>query len=154
MAALVCAALALLTVWSIELQPPYAVQLRLGLLLTSSMAAGYAALFLALLRTPVGSILSRVFAPIGRMALTNYLTATLLFVSVGTALGLRGSSEWTTAMLLGAGILAAQAIWSMLWLRAFRYGLMEWVWRRLTYWQPIPMRGRAGTVAHGSAGAA
>jgi uncharacterized protein len=144
--ALVCAAVSLLALWLITRRPGEAVELRLGLMLTSAMAVGYAALFLALLRTPVGPVASRALAPLGRMALTNYLTATLLFVPIGTALGLRGSARWTEAVLLGVAILATQMIWSAQWLRGFRYGPFEWVWRCATYARSVPMRRSAGAA--------
>jgi uncharacterized protein len=118
---------------------------RVGLVFSMSMAGGYAALFLLLLRSPAGPALSAVFAPMGRLALTNYLSATVLFVPLGTALGLRGSSQWATAALLGAGILAVQAVWSPVWLRRFGYGPLEWAWRSVTYWRRIPIRREAST---------
>lgn len=116
---------------------------RLGLVFSLSMAGGYAALFLLLLRGPIGPALSAVLAPMGRLALTNYLTATVLFVTLGAALDLRGSSQWTTAALLGAGILVVQAVWSPVWLRWFRYGPLEWAWRAVTYWRRMPIRREA-----------
>jgi len=113
-----------------------------GLLFSMSMAAAYAAAFLLLLRTPAGPALSGFFAPLGRMALTNYLTATVLFVTFGELLGLRWSDKWATAGLLGAAIIIVQAVWSPLWLRRFDYGPMEWMWRTVTYWRRIPIRRR------------
>ena len=41
---------------------------------------------------------------------------------------------------LTVGILLVQAVWSSWWLRAFRYGPVEWVWRCLTWWQVAPLR--------------
>lgn len=117
----------------------------LGLVFSMAMAGVYAAIVLLLLRTPVGPVLSAVLAPMGRMALTNYLTATVLFVAFGAVLGLEGSARWGTAALLGAGILAVQAVWSPLWLRRFGYGPLEWAWRTVTYWRRIPFRREAGT---------
>ncbi|HEU5470931.1 MAG TPA: DUF418 domain-containing protein [Actinophytocola sp.] len=118
---------------------------RLGLVFSMSMAGAYAAAFLLLLRGPVGPALDAVFAPMGRLALTNYLTATVLFVTLGSALGLRGSAEWGTAALLGVGILAVQAVWSPVWLRRFGYGPLEWAWRTVTYRRRIPLRREAST---------
>ncbi|TDV57255.1 DUF418 domain-containing protein [Actinophytocola oryzae] len=116
-----------------------------GLLFSMSMAGAYAAAFLLLLRTPAGPVLSAVFAPLGRMALTNYLSATVLFVLFGGLLGLRWSNEWGTVGLLGAAILVVQAVWSPLWLRGFGYGPLEWSWRTVTYWRRIPIRREAGS---------
>ena len=114
-----------------------------GLVFSMSMAGAYAATFLLLLRTPAGPALSAVFAPMGLLALTNYLSATVLFVTFGAVLGLRWSAEWGTAALLGAAILAVQAVWSPLWLRRFGYGPLEWMWRMVTYWRRIPIRREA-----------
>jgi uncharacterized protein len=114
-----------------------------GLVFSMSMAAVYAAVFLLLLRTPAGPALSAVFAPLGRLALTNYLSATVLFVTFGAVLGLRGSSDWGAAALLGVAILVVQAVWSPLWLRRFGYGPLEWLWRTVTYWRLIPIRREA-----------
>jgi uncharacterized protein len=117
-----------------------------GLVFSMAMAGVYACAFLLLLRTPAGPALSAVFAPIGRLALTNYLTATVLFVTFGAVLGLRGSDRWGTAALLATAILVLQAIWSPLWLRRFGYGPLEWGWRTATYWRRIPLRREAGTT--------
>lgn len=115
-----------------------AVERRVGLLCSLSMAIGYLAVFLLLsLR---GGPLTSLLAPLGRMALTNYLTATVLFVPIGAALGLRGSQDWGGAAVLGAAILLVQLVASRWWLRAFRYGPAEWVWRCATYWRWLPLR--------------
>ncbi|MEW2352340.1 DUF418 domain-containing protein [Spirillospora sp. NPDC029432] len=129
--------------WPIVLGPPGAAGTRLGLLLSLAMAACYLVLFLLALRTPAGPVLSRALSPMGRMALTNYVTAALLFVPIGRAMGLHGSAEWGLSALLGIGVLAVQAVFSVLWLRRFRYGPLEWAWRCVTYWRRLPVRGPA-----------
>ncbi|TCP57404.1 putative membrane protein YeiB [Tamaricihabitans halophyticus] len=112
-----------------------------GLLFSLAMAMGYVAAFLLLLRLPlVGDVLGKLLAPLGRLALTNYLTATLLFVPLGHALGLVGSARWGTAALLATGILLVQLVWSHAWLRGFGYGPVEWAWRCVTYWRLLPIR--------------
>jgi uncharacterized protein len=96
---------------------------------------------LLLLRTPVGPALSAVLSPMGRMALTNYLS--VLFLVLGPLLGIDSTDDIAMIVLLTVGILAVQAVWSTLWLRSFRYGPMEWLWRCLTWWRRAPIRGRA-----------
>ncbi|MBB5923931.1 putative membrane protein YeiB [Actinoalloteichus hoggarensis] len=132
--------IAVASYWLVVDVVPAVVAQRLGLVFSLTMSLGYAALFLLLLRTPAAALLSGLFAPLGRLALTNYLTATVLFVTFGALLGLRGSDDWGTAALLGAAILVVQAAWSPLWLRRFRYGPLEWVWRCVTYWRRLPLR--------------
>ena len=68
------------------------------------------------------------------------LLATVVFVAAGLAIGLEGSARWGAAIVLGRGILAAQAVLSPLWLRRFRYGPMEWLWRCVTWWRWMPIR--------------
>ena len=138
--ALVCGAVVLALLGILELRLSVMTEFWLGLGVSSTMAMGYAALFLALLRTPFSRAMPATLVPMGRMALTNYLTATLLFVPIGTAMGLHGSDRWAATALLGAGILVVQMIWSVLWLREFRYGPAEWLWRCVTYWQILPIR--------------
>lgn len=74
-------------------------------------------------------------AAVGRMAFTNYIAQTLICTSVfyGHGLGLFGSAErWQQSLIAGA-VWAVQLWWSPLWLRHFRHGPLEWLWRTLTY---------------------
>lgn len=104
-------------------------------------SAAYCAALLALLRTQLGSAVEAVLAPMGRLALTNYVSATLIFVPAGTVLDLRGSADYTTAVALAAAIVAIQAIWSPIWLSCFRYGPLEWAWRAITWAGRPPANG-------------
>lgn len=108
------------------------------------VAAMYASGFLLLLRTPAGRPLSAVFAPIGRMALTNYLLATLLILAGNAVLHLERETWYAGVVLLGVAIGAVQAVLSRAWMGHFRYGPAEWVWRCLTWWQLVPLRRPAG----------
>ncbi|WP_169951465.1 DUF418 domain-containing protein [Microbispora sp. H11081] len=105
--------------------------LALGGLLVAGV---YVCGLLVLLRTPLRPALAAVFAPLGRMALTNYLTATVLVLLVARAGG--GSADaWSSARvaLTSAAVLAVQWLWSTLWLRRRAYGPLEWLWRRVTW---------------------
>lgn len=79
---------------------------------------------------------------LGRMALTNYLTASIVcaFLFYGIGFGLFG--QFSTFALWGIAfvICAAQAILSHLWLRAFRLGPFEWALRAIAYWRLQPIR--------------
>lgn len=81
-------------------------------------------------------------APVGRMALTNYLThsiiASILYLSYGFAL-YRRVNIWQ-GILITIAIFAVQIPLSNLWLKHFRFGPFEWLWRSLTYLQWQPMR--------------
>ena len=103
-----------------------------------AMAAMYMALLNFLMSTPLRAGVLALFAPLGRMSLTNYIGASLLFlatVPLRPMIGADGDSPtaWATAMGVVAVILVAQWAFSTLWLRHFRQGPLEWVWRRATW---------------------
>ena len=95
---------------------------------------------LLLLHTPAGPALSTVLAPMGRMALTNYLSATVLFLVAGPLLGIDSTDDLPQIVGLTVAIIVVQAVWSVLWLRSFRYGPAEWAWRCLTWWRRARIR--------------
>ncbi|CUS48084.1 MAG: membrane protein with DUF418 domain [Idiomarinaceae bacterium HL-53] len=76
-----------------------------------------------------------VFAPAGRMALTNYLMQSLVFTFFfyGYGLGFFGEVGRAGATGLAVVLYVAQLFASSWWLNRFNYGPMEWVWRALTY---------------------
>ena len=101
------------------------------------LALGYAAT-VALLVVNGRRILSP-FAPVGRMALTNYLMQSVICVvlSYGFGFGLWWGMRPAGTMGIAAAIVSFQIAASDWWLEHFRYGPVEWVWRRLTYGRPI-----------------
>ena len=106
-------------------------------------ALGYAAVFMLLAKTGAFKAIIGVFAATGRMALTNYLSQTLImtFIFVGfPGLGLFGEVERTGQAAMVLGVWALQLSWSPLWLARFQFGPMEWVWRSLTYGRFVPIR--------------
>ena len=114
-----------------------------GLLMLGNLPAslGYIALVVLLLhsRPPFSRI--AILAPYGRMALTNYLTHSLVFsfVFYGYGLGYFGIERiWQLACV--CAMVLVQIPLSHLWLSRFRYGPMEWLWRAITYWRLPAMR--------------
>jgi uncharacterized protein len=101
------------------------------------LALGYAATVSLLVVD--GRRLITVLGPVGRMALTNYLMHSIICVTLsygfGFALWWRVSAA--TAMAIAAAIIAVQIPLSTWWLSRYRFGPVEWVWRRLTYGQPV-----------------
>jgi uncharacterized membrane protein YeiB len=98
-----------------------------------ALAGVYACLLLVALRTPARGVLRAVFAPLGRMALTNYLTATVAMVVAGHLLDLPHSTSWATVLGVACAVLVVQWVFSALWLRRFRQGPLEWLWRWATW---------------------
>ena len=88
------------------------------------------------------------FAAVGRTALTNYLLqsviGTLIFYNYG--LGFFGLGP-AILLPLTFVIFAAQLYASAWWMARFRFGPVEWLWRRLTYSGPLPMRREKDAIA-------
>lgn len=74
-------------------------------------------------------------AVIGKMALTSYLTQTLLgwFIFFGFGFDLLGRVSPAVGYLIGIGVFLLQIGFSKFWLNRFYYGPVEWAWRSLTF---------------------
>lgn len=105
------------------------------------MSFGYVALF-ALWLSGSGWRVARWLAPMGRMALTGYLASNAIGAVTwyGWGFGLMGRWNGTAMNLFALAIFIALCLFSAGWLRAFRYGPVEWLWRSLAYGAPQPMR--------------
>jgi uncharacterized protein len=108
------------------------------------------------LRRPDARWLAPVAAA-GRMPLTNYVMQSVLgtFVFYGHGLGLYGKVPPLALYGIAAAIWGLEVVWSQWWLRHFRFGPGEWLWRVLTYGRRLPIRraAPAGAVAVGGADA-
>jgi uncharacterized protein len=104
------------------------------------LALGYCATLVWLVEfTPLRSFLTA-FAPLGRMAFSNYIAESLIFgvVFFGYGLGLYGRTGSTMTLLLGTTVYAMQMLVSAWWLRRYRFGPLEWLWRSLMYGRRQP----------------
>jgi uncharacterized protein len=101
------------------------------------MAVAYVSGLSLLWATPVRRVLAAICEPIGRMALTCYVTTSLIAVPVGALAGFAGSSSPAPALVLGFALIAVQTLACRVWLRNFRYGPLEWAWRAVT-WRCLP----------------
>lgn len=109
---------------------------------TVALAVAYAATLVLATRTPTGRRLLAPLAPVGRLALTGYLVQTLLFTFFfhGYGLGWAYRVGPFAVTLLAVAIFSAQVVICNLWVRAFRFGPAEWLWRSFTYLGRQPMR--------------
>lgn len=80
-------------------------------------------------------------ASVGRMAITNYLLQTVICTTLfyGYGFGLYGTIGCAGGILLTVLIYSMQIPMSVWWLKRFRFGPVEWLWRTLTYGQRQPM---------------
>lgn len=85
---------------------------------------------------------ARLIAPVGRMPLTTYVSQSLVctFLFYGWGVGWAGHVLAAQCIALALLIFAIQVLACHAWLRWFRFGPLEWVWRTLVYMHRQPMR--------------
>ena len=78
----------------------------------------------------------------GRMALTNYISQSLIGILLfyGIGFGMGTSFGLVYVELIAIAVFLLQIILSSLWLHYFHFGLLEWLWRMLTYGQYFKLR--------------
>lgn len=81
----------------------------------------------------------------------GYVICTLFFNGYG--LGMFGRLQRYQLLYVVFGVWLAILIWNLIWLRHFRFGPMEWVWRSLTRWERQAMRIEQKADAEQAAGA-
>jgi uncharacterized protein len=81
-------------------------------------------------------------AAAGRMAFSNYILQTVICTTIfyGYGFGYFEKVQRTGQILIVFAIYAAQLVIAPLWLRHFRIGPLEWLWRSLTYGKRQPFR--------------
>lgn len=109
---------------------------------SSAMGLGYAAAVVLLFPREWCRRLLDPFGAVGRMALTCYLFSVLSasFINLGWGLGMFGRvmpAAGVVVVLILFPLLALACNW---WMRRFRFGPAEWVWRCLTYGRRQPLR--------------
>jgi len=106
------------------------------------VAMGWIGLVMLVCQEPRAKPMVRPLAATGRMALSCYLLQTIICTTIfyGHGFGLYGSvdrvGQTGVVLVVWAFLLAACPVW----LRHFRFGPFEWLWRSLTYWKLQPMR--------------
>jgi uncharacterized protein len=113
--------------------------MKLGILSTSCFYAGVLViLFRRFGRTKFFIALQS----LGKMTLTNYLlvSAILIILLYGIGFGRLGIFSMHTIWICAFVWLMIEIVFSTLWLRRFRFGPVEWIWRQLTYNKRIQLK--------------
>lgn len=112
--------------------------LAVDVLTAPLLTASYVASFVLVVQGQRARRVAGAIAPMGRMALSNYIVQSVLcgLVFTGYGLGLVGELGPASVLLIAAGIYALQIPLSAWWLGGHVYGPLEWVLRALTYWRP------------------
>lgn len=118
-----------------QLEPMGIIQPLVYALGVPALSLFYAASLALLFILPGWKSRLMVFAPVGQMALTNYLMQSVFCVFIFMSYGLGKEAFYGPAVLslIAIGIYILQLTYSPIWLKYFHFGPMEWLWRTLTY---------------------
>jgi uncharacterized protein len=108
----------------------------------SIRAIGIFGLIMTVYKTGLFNWLFSLLRPVGQMAFTNYLMQSVVcgLIFYGFGFGLFGKLQRYEVYFVVAAVWLFQIIVSNIWLRYFRFGPMEWLWRSLTYWKIQPFK--------------
>ncbi|MFN3944537.1 MAG: DUF418 domain-containing protein [Allosphingosinicella sp.] len=118
------------------------------------MTIGHLGALLLFVRSGLLGRFRRALAAVGQMAVTNYLTHSVVCAIIFVGFGLYGQLERHQLYYVVFAIWAVQLVASPIWLRHFRFGPVEWLWRYLTYLKRPPIRHTAVPTSAGAAAAA
>lgn len=106
------------------------------------LCMGHVSLIMLLYRSGLLNWLMRALANVGQMAFTNYFMQTVFctFFFFGYGLGYYNKLRFHQLYYVVFAIWIFQLIISPIWLRYFKFGPFEWLWRSLTYWKKQPFR--------------
>lgn len=81
------------------------------------------------------------FTKVGRMALSNYLGTSLICALIFYGWGFGQFGSWTRLQIWGgsAAIGVGLMVFSALWMRFFKFGPVEWLWRSAVHFERQPL---------------
>jgi uncharacterized protein len=100
---------------------------------------GYLSLLVLLYKVVPFRKIFHIFVPVGQMAFTNYLSQSIITSIIFYGFDLYDTLQRYQTYFIVFSIWIFQIIFSAIWLRYFRFGPFEWLWRSLTYKQRQPM---------------
>jgi uncharacterized protein len=106
------------------------------------VAGGHIGLVMLIVKSGWLKRLTSRLAAVGQMTLTCYLATSLICTTIfeGYGFGLFARLQRYQLLYVVFSVWLFLLIASPIWLRHFRFGPMEWVWRSLTYWRKQPMK--------------
>ena len=106
------------------------------------LSIGHASLILLIYRSKIVPWLMKGFANVGQMAFTNYLMQSIIctWFFFGYGFGFYNKLKFHQLYYVVFAVWIFQMIFSAIWLKYFRFGPFEWLWRSLTYWKKQPMK--------------
>jgi uncharacterized protein len=86
--------------------------------------------------------LMKALSNVGQMAFSNYLMQSIIctWFFFGYGFEFYGKLHYYQLYYAVFSVWIFQLIFSSVWLKYFRFGPFEWLWRSLTYWKKQPMK--------------
>jgi uncharacterized protein len=112
------------------------------------LAIGYAGLIVSLIRANILKWLWRTLATAGRMAFTNYFLQTIICTVFFYGYGFGNFGRLSQLQLYFAvvEIWLTLIVFSVIWLKYFTMGPVEWLWRSLVYWKKLPIKKQGSSI--------
>jgi uncharacterized protein len=112
---------------------------QLGRLFTTF---GHIGFFMLFIKSGMLMFFQKALAAVGKMALTNYLMQTIICntIFLGFGFGMFGKLQRYELYYVVIAVWIVQLLYSPIWLKYFKYGPAEWVWRSLSYIKIQPFR--------------
>lgn len=106
------------------------------------LTIGHASLVMLVYRSKIVPWLMKALSNVGQMAFTNYLMQSIIctWFFYGYGFGNYNKLYFHQLYYVVLAVWIFQLIFSSIWLRYFRFGPFEWLWRSLTYWKKQPMK--------------
>jgi uncharacterized protein len=106
------------------------------------LCLGHVSLLMLIFRSRIVPWLMKALANVGQMAFTNYLMQSIIctWFFFGYGFGYYNKLRFHELYYVVFSVWIFQLIFSSIWLRYFRFGPFEWLWRSLTYWKKQPMK--------------
>jgi uncharacterized protein len=103
---------------------------------------GHIALIMLFVKSGFLPLLQKSLAAVGQMAFTNYITHSIIcnIIFLGYGFSMYGKLQRYELYYIVFSIWIFQLIFSPIWLKYFRFGPLEWLWRSLTYWKMQPFK--------------
>lgn len=103
---------------------------------------GHIGLIMLFIKSGWLMFLQKSLASVGQMAFSNYIMQSIIcnFIFLGYGFAMYGKLQRYELYYIVISVWIFQLIASPIWLKYFRFGPLEWVWRSLTYWQRQPLK--------------
>ncbi|MED0937295.1 DUF418 domain-containing protein [Bacillus mobilis] len=114
--------------------------LQIGVTVGPIISAFYVGALILLLQLKPVQILLAPLKYYGRMALTNYIGQTAMILIAGSVFNFAGNLTYMQTLYVCIAIYAIQIVFSVIWMKIFKMGPLEWIWRVITYWTVTPLK--------------